>query len=184
MYCKNCGKQIGINIRVCPECGAEVTISKSEEKKSKSILHEVWLYIGFAILVIFLICSAMKGDPAMERAEEILSTLPTSTGSSTFVDSAPTKSQKNALARAKQYLDILPYSKQGLIEQLEYEKYSHTDAVYAVEHCGADWYEQAVEKAKDYLDLMPYSHDGLVDQLVYEGFTREQALYGAKQNGL
>ena len=67
--------------------------------------------------------------------------------------------------------------------QLEYEKYSHEEAVYAADHCGADWNEQAAKKAEAYLDIMSFSRQGLIDQLEYEGFTHDQAVYGAEQNG-
>lgn len=66
---------------------------------------------------------------------------------------------------------------------MEYEKYSHEDAVYAADNCGADWYEQAVKKARSYLEYSPFSRDGLIEQLEYEGFTYDQAVYGAEQNG-
>lgn len=42
----------------------------------------------------------------------------------------------------------MPFSYTGLIEQLEYEQYSHDDAVYAADNCGADWNEQAAKKHK------------------------------------
>jgi hypothetical protein len=38
----------------------------------------------------------------------------------------------------------------GLITQLEFEKYSHEDAVYGADHCNADWNEQAAKMAKAY----------------------------------
>lgn len=91
--------------------------------------------------------------------------------------------QKNALKSAKQYLELMAFSYSGLIKQLEYEKYSHDDAVYAVDNCGADWNEQAAKSAKAYLELMAFSRDGLIKQLEYEGFTHEQAVYGAEANG-
>ena len=77
----------------------------------------------------------------------------------------------------------MPFSYEGLIDQLEYEGYSHSEAVYGADHCGADWYRQAAECAENYLDLMPFSRSELIDQLEYEGFTYDQAVYGAKQNG-
>lgn len=95
----------------------------------------------------------------------------------------PTTGQKNALKSAKNYLETMPFSYKGLISQLEYEKYSHEDAVYAADNCGADWKEQAVKSAKNYLNVMSFSKDGLIDQLEFEGFTHEQAVYGAEKNG-
>ncbi len=94
-----------------------------------------------------------------------------------------TISQKNALQSAKTYLLYAAFSYGGLINQLEYEKYSHEDAVFAADNCGADWYEQAAKCAKTYLALTAFSRDGLIDQLMYEGFTKEQAEYGATTNG-
>lgn len=91
--------------------------------------------------------------------------------------------QKNALDKAKSYLSFSAFSYQGLIEQLEYEQFSHEDAVYAVDNCGADWNEQAAKKAASYLDISPFSRDGLIEQLEYEGFTHEQSVYGVEANG-
>lgn len=94
-----------------------------------------------------------------------------------------TTGEQNALSKAKQYLGFSAFSYKGLIEQLEYEKFSHEEAVYGVDNCGADWNEQAVKKAQQYLEFMPFSKDGLIEQLEFEGFTHEEAIYGAEQNG-
>jgi predicted dehydrogenase len=94
-----------------------------------------------------------------------------------------TTGEKNALEDAKAYLNVLAFSYDGLVEQLEYEGYSYSEAVYAVDHCGADWYEQAAKSAKAYLKIFSFSRSELIDQLEYDGFTYEQAAYGAKQNG-
>lgn len=97
---------------------------------------------------------------------------------------AATKSQQNALKKAKDYLDYTAFSYTGLIEQLEYEKFSTEDATYGADKCGADWNEQAAKKAADYLDYTSFSRDGLIEQLEYEGFTAEQATYGVDSVGL
>ena len=75
----------------------------------------------------------------------------------------------------------MAFSYSGLIEQLEFEGFSHDEAVYAVDNCGADWYEQAARRARAYLNYTSFSYSGLVDQLVFEGFTQEQAEYGANR---
>lgn len=95
----------------------------------------------------------------------------------------PTIGERNALKSGKSYLEFMPFSYSGLIEQLEYEKYSKEEAVYAADNCGADWNEQAAKCAENYLEFMPFSKEGLIEQLEYEGFTHEQAVYGAEQNG-
>ena len=93
-------------------------------------------------------------------------------------------SKQNALRSAKDYLNTMAFSYNSLIEQLEYEGYPNEDAVYAVNNCGADWYQQAAKSARDYLNTMPFSRSGLIEQLEYEGFTHEQAEYGVNSVGL
>jgi len=94
-----------------------------------------------------------------------------------------TVTQKNVMASAKSYLNYSGFSYKGLIEQLEYEKYTHEDAVWAADNCNADWNEEALESAKSYIDYSGFSYTGLIGQLEYEGFTTEQATYGADNCG-
>lgn len=90
-----------------------------------------------------------------------------------------TTGMKNALRSALDYLEYSAFSRNGLIKQLEYEGYSNDEAVYAVDNCGADWFEQAYKSALEYLDYSSFSKDGLMHQLEYEGFSAEEAQYGA-----
>ncbi|QZH65400.1 Ltp family lipoprotein [Mycolicibacterium farcinogenes] len=85
---------------------------------------------------------------------------------------------------AEQYLDYSAFSRQGLIEQLEYEDFSTADATFAVDHITVDWNAQAAKAAKAYLDYSAFSRGGLIEQLVYEGYTPAQAAYGATAAGL
>lgn len=126
----------------------------------------------------------MDNDPNKvfeSQFEELLDTITISTNAST--DSNISTGETNAVKKAKQYLSIIPYSYNGLIEQLKYEGFTEEEAIYAANHCEADWFEQAAKKAADYLELMAYSEDRLIEQLEYSGFTHEQAVYGAEQNG-
>ena len=68
-----------------------------------------------------------------------------------------------------------------MVEQLEYEGLSYSEAKYAADNCGADWNEQAARKATEYLNLKSFSRNKLIEQLEYEGFTREQAVYGVNK---
>lgn len=95
-----------------------------------------------------------------------------------------TASQEQAVGTAADYLDYSGFSRTGLIQQLEFEGFSHADASFAVDHVDADWNAEAVESAKGYLDYSHFSHSGLVQQLEFEGFTREQAEYGTRKAGL
>lgn len=92
-----------------------------------------------------------------------------------------TSGMRNALQSAKDYLDAMPFSRSGLIDQLEYEGYTYSEAEYAVEHCGADWNKQAYKMAKEYLGAMSFSRSALIDQLEFEGFTHNEAVYGVNQ---
>ena len=109
-----------------------------------------------------------------------------------YISSTPTKDnntqsislgQKNALEKAKSYLRISPFSKQGLLHQLEFEGFSTEEASYGVENCEADWNEQASKKAESYLKISSFSKQGLIEQLEFEGFTKEQAEYGVTSIG-
>ncbi len=94
-----------------------------------------------------------------------------------------TLGQENAYYTALDYLDYTSFSKQGLIEQLEYEGYTTEEAEFAVEKCNVDWGEQAELMAQDYMEYDSFSRQGLLDQLLYEGFTQEEAEQGVKAVG-
>lgn len=161
--CKACGAEIAKNAKACPHCGSP----------NKKPLYKKW---WFWLIVVFIIGSMGIGGG------DIASTT-TAPKASTQVTSNMTTGQKNALASAKSYLKFSAFSYTGLIDQLEYEGYTTEEATYAVDNCGADWYEQAAKCAESYLKYSSFSRDGLIDQLEYEGFTYAQALHGVKENG-
>lgn len=115
--------------------------------------------------------------PTTEKAEIPKETPPT-------LVSSETVSQKNAVRSAKSYLEYSAFSYTGLIKQLEYEKFSHNDAVYGVDNSGADWFEQAAKAAKAYMEYSAFSRGSLIEQLKYEGYTQAQAEHGADAVGL
>jgi Host cell surface-exposed lipoprotein len=102
---------------------------------------------------------------------------------------SPAKHQPKAAETSKspeeqlqeEYLQTMPFSKSGLIEQLKYEGYSSKDAAKAADAVEVDWNEQAVKTAKAYLKQMPFSRSDLVSQLEHDGFTSSQAEYGVKK---
>ena len=77
--------------------------------------------------------------------------------------------------KADDYLKIDAFSREGLIEQLEYEGYAESDAEAAVNSLKIDWQKQADKKAKSYLSIDAFSKKGLTEQLEYVGFTSEEA---------
>lgn len=113
----------------------------------------------------------------------IASTEPTEPPTTEAPKEEITFGMKNALSSAKSYLKYMAFSYTGLIEQLEYEDFSHEEAVYGADNCGADWKKQAAKKAQEYIDYTSFSRQGLIDQLLYEGFTQEQAEYGVQAVG-
>lgn len=89
-----------------------------------------------------------------------------------------TLGQNNALSRARSYLNLdSGFSQEGLIDQLEFEGFTESEAEWAVERCGANWNEQAEIKARRYLDMGGFSRKRLSDQLEFEGFTSSQIAY-------
>lgn len=119
----------------------------------------------------------IRGDLAEDNIDNAISV----SGSS--VTTASTFGQENALRSAKSYLSLTSFSWSGLVKQLEFEGYTHDEAVFAANSCGADWNEQAAKAAKSYLQITSFSRSGLIDQLEYEGFTHDQAVYGAVKAG-
>ena len=86
--------------------------------------------------------------------------------------------------RQRQLLNYTAFSHDGLVAQLEYDQFSHADAVYGADNSGANWNEQAVAKAKSYMSYSAFSRGGLIAQLEYDKFTQAQAEYGASAVGL
>lgn len=105
-----------------------------------------------------------------------------SDNSEDFLSDATTE-QKNAYESAKNYVNLMAFSKQELIDQLtsEYaDDFSEEDAQWAVDHLDVDWKEEALESAQNYIDYMSFSQQGLYDQLTSEygsRFTDEEAQY-------
>ncbi len=121
----------------------------------------------------------LAGSPA-EEAEE---TVVPEQESESEGEIRATRGENNALQMAWNYLRLMHFSYAGLIEQLEEQNYTTEEAVFAADHCEADWNEQAVGKAQEYLDLMPLSREELVMNLEYDGFTTSQAEYAADALG-
>jgi hypothetical protein len=86
----------------------------------------------------------------------------------------------NALSSAQVYLTTMPFSKEGLRNQLSFEGYNDSAAAYGVDNVVVDWNKQATRAAKNYLALMSFSKSGLVQQLVMgDHYTQSQAVKGA-----
>ena len=91
--------------------------------------------------------------------------------------------QRNALEKAEDYLRYSAFSREGLIDQLEYEGFEENDIIFAVDNVEVDWNEQCYKKAKSYLQYSSFSKQGLIDQLEFEGFTDAQIAYAIEKVG-
>ena len=96
---------------------------------------------------------------------------------------AAAAAKDDAVSVAKSYIKYMGFSRDGLIRQIEYEGFTHEEAEYGADNCGADWYEMAVMSAENYTSFMGFSRDGLIHQLEYEGFSKEEAEHGADNCG-
>ena len=104
-------------------------------------------------------------------------------GSEKEPESTMTIGQKNALKTAESYLKYSGFSRQRLIDQLEYEGFEQDDIIFAVDNVKVDWNEECYETAKSYLRYSSFSKQGLIDQLEYEGFTDDQIAYAIQKVG-
>ncbi|MFH8249545.1 Ltp family lipoprotein [Microbacterium sp. B2969] len=95
-----------------------------------------------------------------------------------------TLGHEQAVAKARDYLSVMAFSRSGLIDQLELNDFSTEDATFAVDYIAPDWNAQAALKAQSHLDVKPFSRQGLIDQLVFDGFSQAEAEFGVAQAGL
>ncbi len=213
MFCQNCGKQIPEAATFCTECGtSQVATSQPMQysappiaANSKKKNTALWIILGVVALLITIAIAIGVDDKGetkdndtaavtetadvkesadvKETDNSTVAPQPTSSAAANYKTPDLTIGQKNALRSAQEYISMSAFSRDGLVEQLEYEAYSHDDAVYGVDNCGADWDEQAAKSAEEYLSMTAFSRDELIEQLEYEGFTHEQALYGVEAIG-
>ena len=207
--CKACGNEIAKSAKSCPHCGAKnkkpifkkwwfwvivvavfvSAVSGEDEGTEKTTASEesiVRVEEVFEETVEETEEEIFEVVVEEEVAEELVTEEPVQeivVEEETAVEEELSLGKINALGSAKNYLRIMAFSYEGLVKQLEFEGYTNEEAVYAAEHCDADWNEQAAKSAKNYLDLMSFSRQGLIDQLVFEGFTQAQAEYGVAANG-
>lgn len=166
------------------------------KKQRKTRPESFWRAVGIAVILLIIILGIQDNRSYRKyktTADDYVSTYSSSAVSSQKSNSAyatpdnsvtyATMGERNALDKAKSYLEVMPFSYSGLIEQLEYEGYTSAEAQYGADNCGANWNTQAARAAKRYLEVMSFSRSGLIEQLVYEGYTQEEAEYGVTQVG-
>lgn len=174
---------------------AIIDLAKKDDTKNH-VCSKIAVFVSIISITIGIIFTASKNTntsgskPTISKQEISSQEIPSEEIYSEATDTdltekepSITMGQNNALSTAATYLSYTSFSYSGLIDQLEFEKYSTEDATYAADNCGADWNEQAAKKAQEYLDYSSFSKSGLMDQLEFDGFTSEQAEYGATAVG-
>lgn len=129
-----------------------------------------WMLVGFFGLIAISIFSVASGSNNTVTSNNVEKVVKTTTQN--IWDT-------QASSMAQQYLEVMPFSREGLIDQLVVGSgFSNQEATKAVDSLNVNWNEQAVLAAQQYLEVMPFSRSGLIDQLVIGSqFTTSQANY-------
>jgi hypothetical protein len=154
-----------------------------QPKKRHRVRTTLLVLAGILAAVVALVTVAGN------NAEDTVTTAPTPTQSA---PSEPTEKpsltaeQQNAVEQAESYLDLFPFSRKLLINQLVHgEKFARQDATVAVDSMDINYNEQAAISAKRYLEDQSFSRAGLVQQLMHgDLYTHSQAEYGVNQTEL
>ena len=95
---------------------------------------------------------------------------------------AATDGELEALAAAEALLEEYVLSREDLTDWLVELGWTQSEAEYAADHCGADWYEEALKAAAVLLENYVCSEASLTDTLVSDlHFTADEAAYAAEQ---
>jgi hypothetical protein len=167
---------------------ADSAAAKAKAKALRPWFQKKRFIIPIALVALIGISVASNQGSVQQGFEDGVESTTVSPDSSDTTESqedavTETIGQKNARESAESYLAFSAFSRQGLIDQLEFEEYSTEDAEYAVDVLEVDWKEQAAKSAEAYLEFTAFSREGLIDQLVFEGFTQEEAEYGVTAVG-
>jgi hypothetical protein len=167
---------------------ADSAAAKAKAKALRPWFQKKRFIIPIALVALMGISIASNQGGVQQGFEDGVESTTVSPDSSDTTESqeeaaTETIGQKNARESAESYLQFAAFSRQGLIDQLEFEEYSTEDAEYAVDVLDVDWKEQAAKSAEAYLEFTAFSREGLIDQLVFEGFTQEEAEYGVTAVG-
>lgn len=129
------------------------------------------------------IVTSTADTPAAETTAQQSAAAPAAPAPAAKKNDDVPREYKNALRQAENYIKTMPFSYQGLYDQLTSEyggKFPPEAAQYAMDNLTVDWNAEALEAAKNYQDAMPMSDDQLFDQLTSEygsQFTPEEAQY-------
>ena len=199
--CKNCSKEMAVNAKSCPECGAASPIY--------GIAACLWVIVFILSFVLVMGTIGSSNREKVEPAQEVYkddalteivvehssaltfdedksedngeNTITENKLEDKVEDDVPTE-YKSALRKAKSYANM-DMSKAGVYDQLTSEyggQFTAEAAQYAIDNVDADWKENALKRAESYQESMAMSPKAIYDQLVSEyggQFTAEEAQY-------
>ena len=199
--CKNCSKEMAVNAKSCPECGAASPIY--------GIAACLWVIVFILCFVLVMGTIGSSNREKVEPAQEVYkddalteivvehssaltfdedksedngeNTITENKLEDKVEDDVPTE-YKSALRKAKSYANM-DMSKAGVYDQLTSEyggQFTAEAAQYAIDNVDADWKENALKRAESYQESMAMSPKAIYDQLVSEyggQFTAEEAQY-------
>lgn len=145
--------------------------------QKKPFYKRIWVWVAVILLgVMFIGMSSGSSDDSSSSSSS-------ESSSSSKSEPKMTAQQRAALNSAKTYSSDMHMSKQGILDQLTSDsgdKFSQSDAQFAVDHLKADWNENALKSAETYQKEEDMSTEEIRDQLTSdsgEKFTPDQANY-------
>jgi Host cell surface-exposed lipoprotein len=162
-------------LTLCATCGMITFLSRRDGSRERGRFR-VWPWWALAILAAVIVAALSPGAASASPFR-----------ASSSSASGPVQ---NAINAAKQYLQYQPFSKQGLIDQLDSSYgngYPVSVATAAVNSLNVNWNAEAVLAARQYLKDESFSCQGLIQQLSSsygDKYTLAQAQYAARAVGL
>lgn len=182
-FCDRCGSAIDPKTGRCPDC------ARRGNRTAGLIVAVVLIAVVLAV-TLFREPVVRGVTDLAHRVEALFSTRPEPEPDVVqAVEPAPDPrpepdpARDEAVKAAQAYLETETYSPSALYLQLYGDGYQEADIDYALDHCGANWYENAAYCAMDWVASYYYSRGMLVEDLMNSGFTADEAAYGADYCG-
>ena len=171
-----------------PDTPFEPLSVEQENPKEKSKRNAVAIAIG-VVLTLSVIGAITEDEEASNESSPENAPTDEEVVSGDTLERAPTTSVPTTTTAARSYpselfdmaasyLRYSSFSRDGLINQLEYEGFTTEEATAAVDAQEADWNAQAVGSAENYLGFTAFSRQWLIEQLESDGYTNSEATFG------
>jgi hypothetical protein len=127
-------------MKVEARINAENELNQKNERTKKPVWKKWWFWV-IAAFIFFMIMGIVSEEPKEKAIEnevrpELESEIEPDSNSEPESENERTIGEKNALKSAQNYLKNMAFSREGLIEQLEYEGFTRQQAEYGVQVVG------------------------------------------------